>query len=94
MNKSELVDAVAHATKNTKLQSENVLDAALKVIRKALSEGEEVKLVGFGTFSCLDRKSRPGRNPKTGEEITIPSAKVPHFKPSPDFKGLLNETLN
>ena len=89
MNKSQLVELVSVRTKTTKLQSESILDATLEVIRKAVSKGEEVKLVGFGTFSTLDRKSRLGRNPKTGETVKIPRAKVPRFKAGKDFKELL-----
>lgn len=89
MNKSQLVDLVSERTKTTKSQSEIILDATLEVIRKTVSKGEEVKLVGFGTFSTLDRKSRLGRNPKTGETVKIPRVKVPRFKAGKDFKELL-----
>jgi DNA-binding protein HU-beta len=89
MNKSQLVDLISERTKTTKSQSEIILDATLEVIRKAVSKGEEVKLVGFGTFSTLDRKSRLGRNPKTGETVKIPRAKVPRFRAGKDFKELL-----
>ncbi len=87
MNKAQLIDSVAERTKTTKLQSELILDATLEAIQKALSRGEEVKLVGFGTFSCLNRKTRVGRNPKTGETVKIPSAKVPRFKAGKDLKS-------
>ena len=86
MNKAELIDKVARKTLLTKQQSEQVLDAALEVITRAVSRGDEVKLVGFGTFTRLVRKARPGRNPKTGVTLTIPSQKVPKFKPGKDFK--------
>ena len=86
MNKAQLIDFVAEKTNSTKLQSEMILDATLDAIQKALSKGDEVKLVGFGTFSCLNRKSRMGRNPKTGQTVKIPGAKVPRFKPGKDFK--------
>lgn len=86
MNKAELVDRVAKKTQLTKLQSEQVIDAALEVITKAVSKGDEVKLVGFGTFSRASRKSRTGHNPKTGTKLVIPAAKVPKFKPGKDFR--------
>ena len=88
MNKAELVDRVAKKTMITKVQSEQVIDAALEVISKAVSKGDEVKLVGFGTFSRTVRKSRPGRNPKTGTKLIIPAAKVPKFKAGKDFREL------
>ncbi len=86
MNKSQLVDQLASKTRLTKSQSENVLDAALEIIQKTVSKGEEVKLVGFGTFSRLARKSRTGRNPKTGQAVAIPGGKIPRFRPGKDFK--------
>jgi DNA-binding protein HU-beta len=72
----------------TKVQSEEVIDAALEVITKTVAKGDEVKLVGFGTFSRTARKSRTGRNPKTGTQLVIPAAKVPKFKPGKDFRDL------
>lgn len=88
MNKAQLIELVSEKTKTTKVQSEAILDATLEVISKAVSKGDEVKLVGFGTFSTLDRKSRLGRNPKTGEAVKIPRVRVPRFKAGKDFKEL------
>ncbi|HVK60256.1 MAG TPA: HU family DNA-binding protein [Bdellovibrionales bacterium] len=88
MNKAELIEKVAKKTLLTKMQSEQVLDAALEVITKAVAKGDDVKLVGFGTFSRTVRKSRAGRNPKTGTTLVIPAAKVPKFKAGKDFKDL------
>lgn len=89
MNKADLIEKVSRKTLLTKVQSEQVLDAALEVITKAVSKGDEVKLVGFGTFSRTVRKARTGRNPKTGTTLSIPSQKVPKFKPGKDFKDLV-----
>lgn len=86
MNKAQLVDRLAEKTRMTKAQSESLLDAALEVIQKAVSKGEDVKIVGFGTFSRSLRKARAGRNPKTGETVAIPGARVPRFKPGKDFR--------
>lgn len=88
MNKAELIEKVAKKTALTKVQSEEVIDAALEVITKAVAKGGEVKLVGFGTFSRAVRKARTGRNPKTGSVVDIPAAKVPKFKPGKDFRDL------
>jgi DNA-binding protein HU-beta len=90
MNKGQLIEKVAEKTGLTKTQSEEFLDATLQIIQKSVAKGDEVKLVGFGTFSRLNRKSRNGRNPKTGQPVVIPGAKVPRFKPGKDFKDLLN----
>ena len=89
MNKSELVDIISQKTLFTKSDSEQVLDAALEAIRESVAEGNDVKLVGFGTFSRLNRKSRSGRNPKTGKELKIPATCVPKFKPGKEFKDCL-----
>jgi len=88
VNKADLVDKVSKQTELTKVQSEQVIDAALEVIAKAVAKGDEVKLVGFGTFSRSIRKSRAGRNPKTGIKLVIPAAKVPKFKAGKDFREL------
>ena len=62
----------------------------IELIQKSVSRGEEVKFVGFGTFDRSERKSRNGRNPKTGTQIRIPASKVPRFRPGKDFKSLVN----
>ena len=64
MNKAELIEKIAHATNNTKAGTEEFLDATLDVIRRSVKKGNEVKLVGFGTFTKQKRKARIGRNPK------------------------------
>ena len=86
MNKAQLVERLASQTKLTKVQSENVLDAALEIIQDAVSAGEGVKLVGFGTFSLADRKARTGRNPQTGQTFNLPATRVPRFRPGKEFK--------
>lgn len=90
MNKAQLIEKLSEKTGLTKVQSESVLDATLQIIQKSVAKGDDVKLVGFGTFSKLNRKTRKGRNPKTGDPVTIPGASVPRFKPGKDFKDLLN----
>ena len=93
MNKAELIEKVAKKTKLTKTQSEIILDAAIEVIQKAVSAGEEVKIVGFGTFDRASRKQRNGRNPKTGTTIVIPASRVPRFRPGKEFKTLVEPTV-
>jgi DNA-binding protein HU-beta len=89
VNKAELIERVAKRAKLTKMQSETVLDATIEVIQRAVSSGEEVKIVGFGTFDRASRKQRNGRNPKTGTTIVIPAARVPRFRPGKEFKTLV-----
>jgi DNA-binding protein HU-beta len=90
MNKAQLVEKIASKINTPKSQAEAFLDAALEVIQKTVSKGEEVKIVGFGSFTRTARKSRKGRNPKTGAPVEIPGVKVPRFKPGKEFKDRLN----
>ena len=85
MNKGDLVEAVAKVTCSKKHAAESV-DTILESIKKALKKGEDVTLVGFGTFKVKKRKARKGRNPQTGREIKIPAKKVPVFKAGADLK--------
>ncbi len=89
MNKAELVETITKATKLTKTQVEKVLDSTLDTIKKSVKKGDDVKLVGFGTFAKGKRKARKGRNPQTGKIITIPACNYPKFKAGREFKGLV-----
>lgn len=86
MNKNELIIATADRVGMSKKDVEAVVNAALNVTAEALGEGEKVQLIGFGTFEVRARKEHSGRNPKTGEEITIPASKAPVFKPGKALK--------
>lgn len=90
MNKAQLIEKLSQKTATTKAQSEAMVDATLEIIQKTVAKGEEVKLVGFGSFDRLTRKSRRGRNPKTGELVQIPGCKVPRFRPGKEFRSLLD----
>ena len=92
MNKAELIERVSRKTKTTKTQAEFILDAAIEIIQKAVSSGEDVKIVGFGTFDRASRKQRNGRNPKTGTTMVIPASQVPRFRPGKEFKSLVEPT--
>lgn len=89
MNKADLISAISVRTKLNKAQAENYLNCTLEIIQKTVSQGEEVKLVGFGTFCKTERKPKTGRNPKTGQTYKIPTTQVPRFKPGKDFKDLV-----
>ncbi len=80
MNKAELVKVVSDETGITKKDAGNVVNAITESIADALSNGEKVTLVGFGTFQVMERKARRGVNPQTGEKIQISAKKVPKFK--------------
>jgi DNA-binding protein HU-beta len=86
MNKSELIDAIAQSAGLTKADAGRALDGFTKAVEEALKAGESVTLVGFGTFSVKERPERKGRNPQTGEEITIKAAKIPSFKVGKSLK--------
>ena len=79
MTKEELIEKVATGAKLSKADAARALDAAINAVKGALKKGQKVTLVGFGTFSVAKRKARQGRNPRTGETITIKAAKVPKF---------------
>jgi len=91
MNKAELVIAIAERTQMTKKDSEAALVAALEAITAALSEGERVQLVGFGSFEVKARAERLGRNPQTGEAVAIPASKSPVFKAAKSLKDAVNQ---
>ncbi len=86
MSKAELVEKIAEQAKLTKVDAERALNAFINVVTASLKEGEDVALVGFGTFTIGDRAERQGRNPQTGEVITISAKKVVKFKPGKALK--------
>lgn len=86
MNKGDLVDKIAAKTNTTKKQADLVLTAALDAIVESVANNDKVTLVGFGSFEARVRECRMGRNPKTGEEISIPATVVPAFSSGKQFK--------
>ena len=77
MNKSQLIDKIAAGADISKAAAGRALDAIIASVTESLKEGDDVALVGFGTFAVKERAARTGRNPQTGKEITIAAAKVP-----------------
>ena len=90
MNKNELIDAVATATELKKSDAVKAVDSVFDTITTALKKGDEVRLVGFGTFSVSAREASEGRNPRTGEKIQIAASKQAKFKPGKTLKEELN----
>ena len=90
MNKTELVNVVAAETNTDKKVVDAVIAATLKAVADAMKEGDKVSLIGFGTFEVKDTAAREGRNPKTGETITIAAAKKPVFSASKVLKDEVN----
>jgi DNA-binding protein HU-beta len=90
VNKSELIDAIAASADIPKAAAGRALDAMIESIGGALKDGDQVALVGFGTFQVKERAARTGRNPQTGEPIQIKAAKVPGFKAGKALKDAVN----
>ena len=90
MNKAQLIEKIATDVGTTKADTERVLESFVHQVRKCVKKGDDVKLVGFGTFTKTKRKARMGRNPQTGAAIKIPASWAPKFRPGSEFKNLLN----
>ncbi len=90
MNKNDLVATVAESSELSKADSSKAVDAVFDAIKRSLSTGTEVRLVGFGTFSVARRKASEGRNPRTGEKIQIPASNQPKFKAGKALKEAVN----
>ncbi len=80
MNKGELIDAVSKMTQHSKAQTGEMFDAFMAVVQNALTSGNNVQMIGFGTFAVEERAARTGRNPATGKELKIPAKKIVKFK--------------
>lgn len=92
MNKNELVEQIAMAADISKAKAGMALDAFVEAVSSSLQKGEDVSLVGFGTFTVSERAARTGRNPQTGAEIKIPATKVPKFRAGKKLKDAVNQT--
>lgn len=90
MNKSELIDAIAESADLSKASATRALDAVIDTVAGSLKAGDQVVLVGFGTFSVKDRAARTGRNPQTGAPIEIAAARIPSFKAGKALKDAVN----
>jgi integration host factor subunit beta len=93
MTKAELVDEVARVVQLTKKQAETIVNIVFDSIVDSLRAGQKIELRGFGSFRLRSRKSRTGRNPKTGEKVEVPSKKIPYFKPGKELKELINKVM-
>ena len=91
MNKTELIAAVAEKTDLPKKDADAAVSAVLGAITDALKAGDKIQLVGFGTFEVRNRAAKQGRNPRTGETMTVPASKVPAFKAGKALKDAVAE---
>jgi DNA-binding protein HU-beta len=86
MNKQQLIEKIATEAKISKAQAEHMLNVTVDTIKKTVKKGDDVKIVGFGTFTKAKRAARMGRNPQTGKAIKIPAAWYPKFRAGAEFK--------
>ena len=91
MNKTEWIAMVSEKAEISKKDAESAVNAMIDTIIQSVADGEEIRIVGFGTFECHERGERTGCNPQTKEKIIIPATKVPAFKPGKAFKDAVNK---
>lgn len=94
MTKADLVDDVANAAELTKKDAERLVEIVFESIIESLNHGEKIELRGFGSFRVRERGARRGRNPKTGQPVSIPAKRVPYFKAGKELKELINEKVS
>jgi len=90
VNKTELIEQIANSAEISKAAAGRALEATVAAVAASLKNGDEVSLIGFGTFYVGERAARTGRNPQTGKEINIAAAKVPKFRPGKALKDAVN----
>lgn len=90
MTKAQLIDEVAKVAELSRKHAELIIDIFFQSIVSALERGEKIELRGFGSFRIRKRNARQGRNPKTGETVSVPAKRIPYFKPGRELKELLN----
>lgn len=91
MNKTQLIEAVAEKAEISKKDAEKAVSAMIETIEEQVADGQDVRIVGFGTFERRERKERTGCDPRTNEKITIPASKVPAFKAGKAFKDAVDK---
>jgi len=90
MNKSDLIEHIAQSAELSRSAAERAVDATIAAVKSSLKKGDEVTLVGFGTFYVARREARTGRNPRTGEALSIKAAKIPRFRAGKALKDAIN----
>lgn len=91
VTKQDLIQEIVHSTGFLKSDIKTVVEQFLKIVGETLIQGKVIEIRGFGTFSCKERKARPARNPRTGEEVLLQERLVPTFKFSSDIKDRVNK---
>src|ERR1700719_3069526 len=90
MKKADLIEEVLKVTELPRKESETIVETIFDSIIEAIQKGEKIEIRGFGSFRTRQRKSRVGRNPKTGEKVEVPAKRIPFFKPSKELKDFVN----
>ncbi|HUN67266.1 MAG TPA: HU family DNA-binding protein [Burkholderiales bacterium] len=90
MNKADMIEQIAQAAEVSKSAAERAVDALIGAVKSSLKKGDMVTLVGFGTFYVSKREARSGRNPRTGEALTIKATRVPRFRAGKALKDAIN----
>ncbi len=90
MNKSQLIDALAARYEGNRKQAAHALDSVLDTITREVARGEKVAITGFGSFEKAVRNARTGRNPRTGEKVSVPASKTPKFRAGAGLKEAVN----
>ena len=90
MNRQQLVEAVAAKAEVSKAEADRLVKAFTEVVTETVAAGDKIQLVGFGTFECVERAARMGRNPQTGKTLKIPASKAPKFTAGAAFKTAVN----
>ena len=93
MTKADLIEEVSRAIEMSRKDSEVIVETVFDSIVKTLRSGDKIEIRGFGSFRTRERKSRVGRNPKTGARVEVPAKKIPFFKPSKELKDVVNLSL-
>ena len=93
MTKADLIEEVSRLAELTRKDSEVIVDTIFDSVVRSLRVGDKIEIRGFGSFRTRQRKSRVGRNPKTGDRVEVPAKKIPFFKPSKELKDLVNNSV-
>lgn len=90
MTKADLIEEISRAAEMSRKDSELIVETVFESIIQSLRTGQKIEIRGFGSFRTRERKSRVGRNPKTGARVEVPAKKIPYFKPSKELKDVVN----
>src|ERR1022692_4601875 len=94
MTKADLIDEVSRLAELTRKDSEVIVETIFESVVRSLRAGDKIEIRGFGSFRTRQRKSRVGRNPKTGDRVDVPAKKIPFFKPSKELKDMVNASVD